>query len=407
MSQLKVGAARVDITPKRPCHMSGYSGRIEKSVGVSGLLHARAIVFESDAGTAALAACDLAFVAPESIEAVRQAVCASLAMPPENLMVCATHTHSGPQSSYHQSPDSRVSTDVEWAAGLEAKLAEAILLAHAQRRPAKMGVVRGESKINCNRRETFEDGGIWLGHAWEKPVDREIAALRIDAADGTPLARIVHYGCHATALGPKNLRISGDWPGEAMLELEKQAGGGVVFAFVNGGAGNVNPIHKGLTDPDAPELRELAETFVRDAQSALAKPLELSGQIGPIRGAFATLALPRKQSGVEAGRGRFKRVRAQALRVGPAAFSGLPCEIVWEIVRAVKDGAPLKDTFPCSYVYNGLGARHPGADEVGGYLVAKAHFEEGGYEVFQTPFAPEAEQAAVDGLLALLRDVCK
>ncbi|MCX7011119.1 MAG: hypothetical protein NTW86_00895, partial [Candidatus Sumerlaeota bacterium] len=138
---------------------------------------------------------------------------------------------------------------------------------------------------------------------------------------------------------------------------------------------------------------------------ALASPMEWSAEVGPIRGAFARLALPRKQSGIEAGLGRVKHVQAQALRVGPVVFSGLPCEIVWEIVRAVKDASPAPNTLPCSYVYNALGPNHPGASPVGGYLVAKAHFDDGGYEVSRTPFAPEAERAAVDGILRLIGEV--
>ncbi|MCX7014923.1 MAG: neutral/alkaline non-lysosomal ceramidase N-terminal domain-containing protein, partial [Candidatus Sumerlaeota bacterium] len=177
MGELRVGAARTDITPKRPSHLCGYSGREEKSRGVGGRLHARAVVLESAGQKAALVSCELTFIAPEAIEAVRQTVCEPLGMPPEQAMICVTHTHAAPMADLRQEENSRVPTDLEWMATLEARIGEAILMAHARMKPARLGVARGASTIGCNRRETYEDGGVWLGHAWDKPLDRELAAV--------------------------------------------------------------------------------------------------------------------------------------------------------------------------------------------------------------------------------------
>jgi hypothetical protein len=84
----------------------------------------------------------------------------------------------------------------------------------------------------------------------------------------------------------------------------------------------------------------------------------------------------------------------QAIRLGAVALVGIPVEPFVEIGREVKDRSPFSTTFFSGYT-NG----------VNGYLPIAQAYEEGGYEVWMTPFAPEAARIVVEKSVALLNEL--
>ncbi len=401
MGELRIGAAKVDITPATSCWMAGYGSRYDNgpmSSGVYDRLHARALLAQGEGGTVGIVSCDLCFLDPDTANDVRALVCGPLDMPPEHLMIVTTHNHAGPVTDYPHGAAPK--TNLEWLDCLTHKIAEALLLSWRGLRPARLGVLRGQSRIAMNRQQTFEDGSVSLGAAPEKPTDTEIIALVADATDGQPIARLINYNCHNTALGPRNSLLSGDYAGRAMTAVEAQIGAGVVCPFVNGGAGNADPYYRVLEDAADPRVQEVADTFTGDVLQTLAAAPAFRGS-GSVAGAFRDIALPRKVSGVEAGLGRFKRIRAQAIRIGGVVIVGSPNEIVCEIALNIKRQSPAADTLIAGYCANAIGKWHPKRDGAGGYIPTAAHYDGGGYEVAVSPYAPEAEAVYTREMLAL------
>lgn len=403
MAELNVGAAKVDITPVTSCWMEGYRSRKENgpmSTGVYDRLHARALVAEGGGDKVAVVSCDLCALDPDTINDVRRLVGDSIGMPPEHGMVFTTHNHSGPVTDYPHGGGAP-KTNLEWLEGLAHKIAEVILLANVRLEPAKVGVVRGTSATAMNRQQSHEDGGVTLGQAPEKPTDPEVISIMVDSPRGTPIARVVNYGCHNTSLGPKNTRISGDYAGRSMTALEDHIGEGAVCLFVNGGSGNIDPFHRVLDDAADPRVQEVADVFTRDVLKAWDQEVTFRAD-AHVGGMFYDLALPRKRSGIEAGLGRMKRIRAQTVRIGDVVLLGSPNEIVCEIVMNIKRQSPARDTLVGGYCYNAIGPWHPHRDGMGGYLPAASHYEHGGYEVASTPYAPEAEEVYTRGMVELV-----
>ena len=243
-----------------------------------------------------------------------------------------------------------------------------------------------------------------MGQAPEKPTDTEVIIMVVDSTEGRPIARLVNYGCHNTSLGPKNTLISGDYAGRAMTAIEGDIGEDAVCLFVNGGSGNIDPFHRVLDDAADPRVQEVADVFTRDVRKTLAEKATLNAD-ARVAGTFCDLDLPRKLSGVEAGLGRMKRIRAQAVRIGEVVLLGSPNEIVCEIVMNIKKQSPVEDTIVGGYCYNAVGPWHPHRDGVGGYLPAASHYEGGGYEVSSSRYAPEAEAVYTRGMVKLARMV--
>ncbi|MHB8890621.1 MAG: neutral/alkaline non-lysosomal ceramidase N-terminal domain-containing protein [Candidatus Limnocylindrales bacterium] len=216
---MKVGAAKVDITPPLGMQLEGYEVRTGGATGVHDPLHARALVAEgADGTTVALVVADLIQVDPRLQGLVADEVLALTGIPRERLQLVGTHTHSGP----------RLAAPSEAERTIGHAISSAVARAWTDRREAvaAVGIGRVEG-IGANRRP---NGG---------PVDDRVTVTRIDGVDGLPIATHASYGCHPTTLGPNNLLYSGDYPG-VLCRLVDQAAGGVTI-FSTGPQGDVNP----------------------------------------------------------------------------------------------------------------------------------------------------------------------
>ncbi len=216
---MKVGAAKVDITPPLGYRMDGFESRTSGATGIHDPLHARALVAEGDDGTTvALMVADLLQVELRLQEQVAAEVLERTGIPRDRLQLAGTHTHSGPAQ--------REPSDVERAIGN--RIADAVVQAWDARREAVAAIGIGHvDGIAGNRRP---NGG---------PVDDRVTVTRFDGIDGEPIATHVNYGCHATTLGPNNTLYTADYPG-VLCRLVDEAAGGVTI-FTTGPQGDVNP----------------------------------------------------------------------------------------------------------------------------------------------------------------------
>ncbi len=111
--------------------------------------------------------------------------------------------------------------------------------------------VGSESRISENRRMFLKDGTQTdMRRAYSMPRDEEVVStgpidpqiglLRLDRADGTPLAIVYHFACHPI-MNPPSKGNSADYPGFASKVIEEATG--VMAFFVQGCGGDINPVH--------------------------------------------------------------------------------------------------------------------------------------------------------------------
>jgi hypothetical protein len=128
-SALRVGAAKVDVTPavgELPKHILGIHDR----------LFARAIVLENGTTSAALVTVDAGAVSDETWQAVTRQVDADLGIRPANVLLTATHTHSAPPQT---------------GPAYAGKIVQAVREARERLAPARIGYGTGVSYVNVNR----------------------------------------------------------------------------------------------------------------------------------------------------------------------------------------------------------------------------------------------------------------
>jgi hypothetical protein len=75
------------------------------------------------------------------------------------------------------------------------------------------------------------------------PLDPEFTLLRVEDGTGATRALVVHYACHAVVLGPTSCKWSADYPGAMQAKVEAGMPG-TQCMFVQGGAGDINPIFR-------------------------------------------------------------------------------------------------------------------------------------------------------------------
>lgn len=260
MSKLYLGTAKVDITPKVGCRMIGYESNLY-SEEIHDNLDATAFVFQQGENTAVLVSATVCVVHKDLSTAIRNRVQEELGIPYENIIIAATHTHSGPATG----------DGVDWDycdTIFIPQIMEAIRQAKETMQAVTMGYAFGESKVGINRREPRQrDNKVVLGQCPWGPFDPRMTVISFKNEANEVVATMIHYGAHATASGI-NHSISQDWPGVMVRRMEALTG--ATAAFFNGAIGDVGPrIPNGCTVGDIPMAQELGGVAAQDATRVL------------------------------------------------------------------------------------------------------------------------------------------
>ncbi len=278
-AQLRAGVARVDITPSAMLTMYGYANRkCGPATGTHDPLMAKVLVLESAGSRMAIVTVDLGSLVSESL---RRDVAARLGIP--ILLLAASHTHSAPAFLPFGSAPASDAAAVAYRAELDAKIFGAIEAALTTMAPATLSVARSSLQLGYNRLLPRDDGRTRalfdnLERVPYGPVDPELVLLRVDDTAGRPRALLVHYATHAVILGPTNCKYSADYPGVLQARTEAAIPDAQVM-FVQGGAGDINPIFMARSGDEAKDFGVvetmgtlLADEVVRANRSAVSVP---------------------------------------------------------------------------------------------------------------------------------------
>jgi len=438
VSGLLAGVAKVNITPYLGAFLAGFAIRDHGCEGVHDELFAKALVLQAGETTVGIVACDLIGLGLDSVATIRQRVEAATGIPPGHIMVACSHTHSGPTMGILRHPG----LDAELVHVTEKKIAGALIAACRSLVEASLGVGKGRARIGVNRRERVQDGTTKLGTNVKGPIDPDVGVLRVDDAQGRPLALAVVYACHPVVLDGQNYLVSADYPGP-MAALLEGVHPSAACLFLGAAGGDINPVRVGGTFDHTRRLgRFLGAEALRVAEALQTKAdVQLAARqttvealladLPPASDAREIIGQRTRQLDEQLARGEISRERydadwdlgwgrdvlaeygkpdrirtrpleLQALRLGDALVIGTPGETFVEIALAIKAASPMPNTFVLGHANGTLG-----------YIPTAAAFEEGGYEVETAhrfyygvyAFTPEVEQAVTEAGIALAKQL--
>jgi len=396
---LRAGTAKIDITPEKPVKMAGYGGRKALSDGIHDPLSARVVVFENNAKRLVIVSTDLLGFYNKTAEPLRKAIIDEFKLKPSELFLTAIHTHAGPTLTIDKQKGHP--NNLEYTQELKSKLIKVIRSAFNDVGEVHTGIGIGYSPVGANRRQLKinKDGSsaIHLGRNPYGPTDKEVLVMKVAKPDGTVVAALFDYATHATCLGGRNLKISGDVLGLAEQFVEKILGKGIIAPAFAGASGNIDPWFRVLpsfnTEPGWIPEPVLLGTMLGEEVVHVFRDINKVSPGGEINSSFTTLELPGKPRGEVAAKKDSPpaELNITAAKVGEVSFVGIGCEVLTEIGMAIKAASPYKHTFVITHC-NGAA----------GYLVPENLHIEGGYEVRSSPFGPHAADMVVKEAVRML-----
>ena len=228
-------------------------------------------------------------------------------LPQANLVMNASHTHSGPSlrttpltEKDKDNPQAKDSWD--YTQKLQDDIVGIIGKALADVQPARLTWNKARCGFAMNRRRDYtlppDHPNAKKAPNPDGPVDHEVPALRVEAPDGTLRATLFGYACHNTSLGFYN--FCGDYAGFAQEYLQEHRPGFTAL-FLMGCGADQNPYPRrsdvvpGITD------LELSMQHGRSLSNAVEMALTVNPRpiAGPIRAAYEEIILDYAKPGRE------------------------------------------------------------------------------------------------------------
>ncbi len=268
----RAGVARADITPEESIWLAGYAGRDHAAEGTLHPLWVKALALEDASGQRALlVTTDLVGLPRDLTDTLLARIEADHALKASQVILSSSHTHSGPVTDnmlyamYPLETDDKARTE-QYTRGLVERILGAVDEALGELVPVQIESGNGVTRFAVNRRNNNESQ-ITATHDLKGPVDHAVPVIRVSRQDGTPLAVVFGYACHATTLDI--YQWSGDYPGFAQIELES-AHPGATAMFFAGCGGDQNPLPRRTIERAVQYGRELAVAVER----VLAEPMK-------------------------------------------------------------------------------------------------------------------------------------
>lgn len=431
----RVGAARVDITPKDGTPLGGYY-RFRGSAGVLDPLFAKTMVMEKDGVHAAIVVLDLSGTVRPIVAEARKLIQKQCGIEGDHVLISGTHTHTGPQQPRGSMMDDITKVNspagVSYTSMLPVWIAESVKQAKANLSPVSARVVIGRAEgISFNRRILREgqQEAIWQPQkltAQDRPagpVDPEVGVLVFEGAD-KPVASLLNFAMHPTSVGG-GVKISADYPGVFTKLVSERHGAEMISIFANGCCGNINH-----TDYMAGKRRSTLElgTALADAVDAAWPQLKPTQAFAPrIRSEQVTL---KRRSFTEAQITKAKDMAANMLTKNfgtvpmaetvciletldkqdqpllaevqvialsdDVAIVALPGEIFVELGLALKKASPFKHTFIAELSNGSIG-----------YIPNREAYPQGNYEIVSARGEAGSGEKLIETALKLLSEVKK
>lgn len=259
----KAAAALRIITPNPLLPVSGGIGTPKPATIKQGDLYARALVLENGATRVAIVNIDnLGW--PSALGNKSRALIKGI--PPENILIGATHTHSGPDAYAFPDEKGVAHADLKYLDWCVQQIADAVNEAIAKLEPAALKIAVGEAK-----------GKISYNYYAPQLYDPRCGVIQAIATSGKninkPIATLVNYAVHPEVIGSGRGILSPDLCGPLYNRIESKGGG--IALFMNGAQGGMvtadNRLEAGGEANDWAECIRIGEQLADEALRIVAE----------------------------------------------------------------------------------------------------------------------------------------
>lgn len=268
---LKIGYARVDITPEAPVPLAGLGNTLSRisDNSLDRLQSTCLACTGADGETVLLFTSDLIRGVPSILDRARAAIQEKYGIAPERIMFSNTHTHSA--TDYTQQEHDGVLRAVEM---MIRRVTEAAGQALADRAPATL--LAGSSRpqtLNFVRHYLRDpETNALVGHPYEPDNQLQLVKIKREGAKDILIMNWQAHPCFTSGYNKHD--ISADYVHTFREMIEGETG--MLFAFFLGASGDVNArsrIKEEVIAPDRDTYAELMRKYIAEALENLV-PLE-------------------------------------------------------------------------------------------------------------------------------------
>jgi len=373
---MKSGAGTQVITPPVGTSLAGYfHDRV--STGVHDDLLAKALVLDNGKKKVAIVVCDILWLQGEQVARVRELALQATGIPPENIMISCTHTHTGPETRVKRP---MVPINEAYIERLPQLIADSIIRAEANLQPAVLRLGEEfEDRLSFNRRFLMKDGRVAFNPGKMNPdiigpvgpTDPQLNVLRVDHEDGSPMAIITNFSMHPDVM--TGCEISADFPGESSRIVSSLYESKPLVIYMQGACGNLNQLDVSTSaNQNGPKevtrisrilagktlaASEFSQPMDCDDLGAISRKLpikyhpltdELKAKAEETRRKAKPNDFEKAQAELIASYeldGKSAAVEVQAIRIGDTAVVGVPGEYFVEYALSIKEWSPFDQTF--------------------------------------------------------------
>lgn len=240
--RLQIGAATCVITPPIGSWVQG-AGVARRAERIRDDLEANSLYLTDDKTPLLIISCDLAGLESAAVRSIREAISNETGIPPRQVLIACTHTHSGPsviRTNYHFPVDTvHIKQLHDWLVRLARETVDST-------QPGRIGWGKGIAQIGFNRRVCWADGTHTMHGdtrrpdfaGLEGPDDPTHLCLFAVDDNGKPLAVVYHNTTHTTSFYGAGL-YSSDFPDEARQILRHELGA-IPVLYLNGPQGDIS-----------------------------------------------------------------------------------------------------------------------------------------------------------------------
>ena len=257
-NNLKVGYARVNITPPMGVNIAGYY-KVRIADGVLDELEACAVAVGDGKNTVLLITIDHCGITKDFLNEWRENIEKATGIPKEAVFIHSTHTHTGPVLV----KNCKNPLNNQYEIFLATRVVDVASFALADMKDAKMGIGVGEAKnVAFIRRYRMKDGTAKTNPGVNNPdivapigvTDESVNVVRFDR-EGAESVVLVNFANHPDVVGGN--KISSDWPGMTRRQVER-AIENTKCIFFNGAQGDVNHVN---VHPKAGDFNDMFNDF--------------------------------------------------------------------------------------------------------------------------------------------------
>lgn len=388
---LQVGFARADITPEDSIQLGGYfNPQNRHSINVLDPLYASCIaVSDKDGNTVLLYQLDLLSSGIDKFAFIRKDISKATGLEMDNIIFCATHTHSGPNLKDSNTQPARD----KYLDMLEEVLPAVAQEALADRKPATMATISTETKnLNFVRHYRMNDGSVvgdnfgdaegktYVKHV--KDVDNEMQLVYFTREGGKDIM-VANYQVHPLRTGgPTEGNISSDIIGVMRSVVEPQMD--CHMLYFTGASGNVDPTSRITSENFADDYITHGTMMAQEAIFACDRLVSQdTGKVQVLR-----REVPVTVKGSE------KEIRILAVSFGDVALVSAPYEMFDSNGKFIKENSPFNMTIIATCSNGG-----------NGYVAAEWAYEYGGYEVESVGYDKGTGELLADNYVEMLNEL--